>query len=70
MLDVCIPVVFDRIVWSPQDLVRNFGPLIHRIPLKNEKDPKFLWTPITLLQQGIQLVVPAFTALFTDAILD
>lgn len=59
------PVVFDRVVAAADKNVGDLGPAIVNGFLEDKKDPVFFDAPRTFLAQGVQLVVPPFTALFT-----
>ena len=65
-----IPVVFDRVIGTTMNNVRDLSPSILRASLQNEEDPTFFDAPLALLQERIQLVVPSLTALLAGPVGD
>jgi hypothetical protein len=59
-----VPVVLDRIVRSPVEVFRDISPPILKFPVLQKQDPFLFIAPIDLLNAGIEVVVPSFTALF------
>lgn len=60
-------MVFDRVVCSALEEHGNFSPFVTLLPMGEEEDPLFFTAPDTLFNSGVEVVVPALTALFSDA---
>ena len=67
MAQARIPVVLYRIVRAAKEKVCHVTPTILERVAEKKQDPILLWCPTSLLHQGIQLIKPALTALFTIA---
>ena len=63
-----IPMVFDRIICSAFQNLRNLGPLIVNNSVHEEQNPLFFLAPADFLDHGVQVVVPALTALLSDTV--
>ena len=62
-----VPVVLYRVVRAAFQVCGDHGPLIVELTVQNVKNELFFLAPLVLLDFGIQMVMPAFTALFSDA---
>ena len=63
-----VPMVLNGVVRSPFKNFGDFSPLIVNDSVHEEQNPLFLLAPGDLLNHGVQVVVPALTALLADAI--
>lgn len=61
--EAAVPVVLDRVVASPDQEVLELCPLVLFSFLQEEENPVFLDGPVYLLEEGVQLIVPALSAL-------
>lgn len=59
-----VPVVFDGVVTSTEEYVGDLGPAILDGLVQNVQDPVLFYRPVGFLEKGIELIVPALTALF------
>ena len=64
-----VPEVLDGVVRAPQNHVGYLCPSVLLVSLKQEENPGFLCAPWALLEQRIQLVVPAFSTLLARSVL-
>lgn len=65
-----VPIIFDGVVGSAQNDIRDLGPAVLSIPLEHAQNPAFFNAPACLLQQGTQLVVPTLSTLLARAVAD
>ena len=63
-----VPVVLDGVVGPPFQYLGDLSPLVSHLAVHHEQDPLFLLGPVDLLNFRIQVVVPSFTALLSDAL--
>ena len=63
-----VPVVLDGVVGSAFQNFGDLGPLVIDNSVHEEQNPLFLFAPADLLDHGVQVVVPALTALLTNAV--
>ena len=61
-------MVFDRIICSAFQNLSDFGPLIVDNAVHEEQNPLFFLAPADFLDHGVQVIVPALTALLTDSV--
>ena len=57
-------MVLDRVVCPPVEVFSDISPPILELLVLQKQDPFLFITPIDLLNAGIEVVVPPFTALF------
>ena len=62
-----VPVVFDRVVRSPFQVLRDNSPLILLQSVLDVQNELLFHRPFVLFYPWIQMVVPSFTALLADA---
>ena len=62
-----VPVVLDGVVAAAKEDVSDFSPSILNGLVENVEYPVFFNRPICFLEERIQLVVPALTALLAGA---
>ena len=62
-----VPVILDRVVCATLEHLGDFGPLVVHNSVHQEQDPLLLLVPVDLLDAGVEVVVPALTALFSNA---
>ena len=62
-------MVFNGIIGSALKDFSNFSPLIVDNSVHQEKDPLLFFTPVYLLDKGVQVVVPSLTALLSNSVL-
>ena len=61
-----IPVILDSIISATFQVGSDDSPLVFEPTVQDVKDELLFVTPLILLDLGIQMVVPALTALLTD----
>ncbi len=62
-----VPVVLYGVVGATVEHFGDIGPLIIELSMHKEKDPLFFATPVDFLYARVQMIVPAFSTLFTHA---
>ena len=61
-------MVLDGVVGATFQHFGDFSPFVVDDPVHEEKNPLFLLAPGNLLDHGVQVVVPALSALLSDAV--
>ena len=61
-------MVFDGIICSSLQNLGNLGPFIVDNAVHKEQNPLFFLAPADFLDHGVQVIVPALTALLTDTV--
>ena len=64
-----VPIVLDGVVAASQEHIGDLGPSVLHGLVQDVENPLFLLCPLGLLEQRIELVVPAFTALLAGSVL-
>lgn len=62
-----VPVVFNSVVRSTLKHHRDLSPLVALLAMSKEKNPLFLAAPYALFYSGVQVIMPALTALLANA---
>jgi hypothetical protein len=60
-------MILNCVVSATLENFGDLGPLVTIISVHQVKDPLFLFTPANLLNLRVQMVVPSFSTLLTDA---
>lgn len=63
-------MVFDGVVGPSRKHFGHLGPLVAVGGVGQEEDPLFVGHPLDLQDAGVQVVVPALSALFSESALD
>ena len=61
-------MVLDSVVSATLQHLGDFSPLVVDDPVHEEQNPLFLLAPGDLLYHGVEVVVPALSALLSDAV--
>ena len=64
-----VPIVLDGVVAASQEHIGDLSPSVLHGLVQDVENPLFLLCPLGLLEQRIELVVPAFTALLAGSVL-
>lgn len=68
MLQGRVPVVLNGVVAAPNEYVLEIGPLVLLLLLQEEENLVLFLAPGGLLEQRVQLIVPALATLLPSAI--
>ena len=60
-------MVLNRVIGASLEIGSDHGPLIVELAVTNIQNELFFLTPLILLNLRVQVVMPALTALFTNA---
>jgi hypothetical protein len=60
-------MVLDRVISPASQQLRNLGPSVAQHLMRQKEYPLFLVAPVLFLDLGVEMVVPAFSALLADA---
>ena len=60
-------MVLDGVVGATLEHLGDLGPLVVDDAVHEEEDPLLLLAPVDLLDAWVEMVVPPFTALFSDS---
>ena len=60
-------MVFDRVVGATLENLGDFGPLVVNDSVHEEKNPLFFFIPVNFLNSGVEVIVPALSALLANA---
>ena len=60
-------MVFYRVISATFEVLSDYGPLILVLVVLNVQNELLFERPIVLLDARVQMIVPAFTTLFSDA---
>ena len=63
-----VPIVLDGVIAAAQQHSSDLSPAISDGLVQDEEDPVLLHCPVRFLEEGVQLVVPALTALLSSAV--
>ena len=61
-----VPVIFNRVVGTTFQICGNDSPLIIELTVQNVQNELFFITPLVFLNLGVQMVMPALTALLSN----
>ena len=64
-----VPMILDGVVCPPFDLGSHFCPFVWHLSVKEDQGPLFFFSPFSLFNHRVQMVMPPFPTLFASSTL-